>query len=78
MKPRLANLPTEEDVEVLMSLARRQRFRVFGPVGMLAKLWDADRRDADRMWEWMRGSVYGLGGDLYVRTFPWVLAGTSE
>jgi hypothetical protein len=49
MKPFPAALPTEEDFQVWLSLARRQRFRVFGPDGVIAKIRESDRRDAALM-----------------------------
>jgi len=67
---------TVEDSDVWVCVGLWSCF-AFNDYLELNSAW-VDRHDADRMLEWTRGRVYGLGGDLYVRTFPWVLAGTTE
>lgn len=49
MKPLPTALPLEEEIEVWRALAHRERFRVFGPYGILGKIRESDRRDAELM-----------------------------
>jgi len=49
MKPLPPALPLEEEIEVWRALAHRERFRVFGPYGILGKIRESDRRDAELM-----------------------------
>ena len=53
MKPRLEPaLPTEEDFEVWLFLARgRRQFMVFGSFGLIEKIRQSDSRDADLMFD---------------------------
>lgn len=43
--------PTKEDAAVWASIARRQRFTVYGPSGLLATIRATELRDADLMLE---------------------------
>lgn len=61
MKPLPTALPLEEEIEVWRALAHRERFRVFGPYGILGKIRESDRRDAELMLasqDWPQRSVY--------------------
>jgi hypothetical protein len=79
MKPRLRTiLPLTAEDRKIMALCAACTSSRENEFCWCSRYYAGDRRDADLMLGWMRGRVHGLGGDLYVRTFPWVLAGVAQ